>query len=110
MRATAPLTPARPVADDLGIVLRHRLEQTGPTAHEVAGLAAALGRDFSLDVLVEASDLDADTVVRAVDELWRRRIVQERGGAYDFAHDLLRDAAYAQVSPPRRWLLHRRLA
>ena len=29
---------------------------------------------------------------------------------YDFTHDLLRETAYAQVSPPKRWLLHRRIA
>ena len=33
-------------------------------------------------------------MVRAIDELWRRRIVVERGESYDFSHDLLRDAAY----------------
>ena len=32
------------------------------------------------------------------------------GDGYDFSHDLLRETAYAQVSPPKRWLLHRRLA
>ena len=97
-------------AGGLNAVLRSRLAQTSPTAQEVAGLAAAVGRDFTLNLLVEASDLDAGSVVQAIDELWRRRIVVERGETYDFSHDLLRDAAYAQVSPPRRWLLHRRLA
>jgi tetratricopeptide (TPR) repeat protein len=29
---------------------------------------------------------------------------------YDFSHDLLRETAYAGVSPPKRWLLHRRIA
>jgi len=95
---------------DLAAVLRNRLAQTTAAAQEVAGLAAAVGRDFTLDLLAEASDLDADSVVRAVDELWRRRIVHERGASYDFSHDLLRDSAYDQVSPPKRWLLHRRLA
>ena len=46
----------------------------------------------------------------AVDELWRRRIIREFRDGYDFSHDLLRDTAYAQVSPPKRWLLHRRIA
>ncbi len=95
---------------ELGSVLRRRLEMISPHAQEIASLAAALGRDFALDLLTEASDLDADTVARAVDELWRSRIVQERGAGYDFSHDLLRDTAYELVSPPRRWLLHRRLA
>jgi DNA-binding SARP family transcriptional activator/tetratricopeptide (TPR) repeat protein len=95
---------------ELGSVLRRRLELTSPHAQEVAGLAAAVGRDFALDLLTEASDLDADIVARSVDELWRSRIVEERGSGYDFSHDLLRDTAYEMVSPPRRWLLHRRLA
>ena len=64
-----------------------------PAAREVAGLAAAVGRKFTLDLLTEASDLDADSVVRAVDELWRRRIVREFRDGYDFSHDLLRDTA-----------------
>ncbi|HYH32157.1 MAG TPA: AAA family ATPase [Pseudonocardia sp.] len=97
-------------ATDLTTVLRDRLDQVTPAAREVAGLAAAVGRDFTLDLLSEASDLDADAVVRAVDELWRRRILHEFGDGYDFSHDLLRDAAYAQVSRPRRWLVHRRVA
>ena len=95
---------------DLQGLLDHRLEQVSPAAQHVAGLAAAVGRDFSLDLLNEASDLDADSLVRAVDELWRHRILVEQRNGYDFSHDLLRDAAYAAVSPPRRWLLHRRLA
>ena len=97
-------------AGDLTAVLRNRLDQATAAAREVAGLAAAVGTNFTLDLLTEASDLDVGTVVGAVDELWRRRIVREFRDGYDFSHDLLRDTAYAQVSPPRRWLLHRRVA
>ena len=97
-------------AGDLAAVLRNRLEQASVSAREVAGLAAAVGEDFSLDLLTEASDLDAGTVVGAVDELWRHRIVREYRDGYDFSHDLLRETAYTLVSPPKRWLLHRRVA
>jgi tetratricopeptide (TPR) repeat protein len=69
-----------------------------------------VGTNFTLDLLTEASDLDADLVVEAVDELWRRRIMREFRDGYDFSHDLLRETAYAGVSPPKRWLLHRRIA
>ena len=95
---------------DLTAVLRSRLEQPTAPARELACLAAAAGTNFTLDLLTEASDLDAGAVVAAIDELWRRRIVREFRDGYDFSHDLLRETAYAQVSPPRRWLLHRRLA
>jgi tetratricopeptide (TPR) repeat protein len=100
-----PLPPG-----DLSALLRKRLAQSSPAAQEVAGLAAAVGTNFSLDLLTEASDLAADSVVAAVDELWRDRILHEFGTGYDFSHDLLRDAAYAEVTPARRWLLHRRIA
>jgi DNA-binding SARP family transcriptional activator/tetratricopeptide (TPR) repeat protein len=110
LRGTAEPGSSPHPGGDIADVLRNRLEQATAAASEVAGLAAAVGTDFSLDLLTEASDLEADSVVRAVDELWRRRIMREFKDGYDFSHDLLRDAAYAQVSPPRRWLLHRRIA
>ncbi len=92
-------------------VLAGRITQAGPAAREVAELAAVIGRDFTLELLTEASDLDSDVVVGAVDELWRRRIIREHAPAsYDYFHDLLRDTAYSEISPPRRRLLHRRVA
>jgi DNA-binding SARP family transcriptional activator len=101
-------SPAR--GRDLTAVLHARLAQLHPESQDVAGLAAASGRDFDLALLCEASDLSPEGVVRAIDELWRLRIVDEHRTGYDFSHDLLRAAAYDEVSPPRRWLLHRRLA
>ncbi|HUZ53452.1 MAG TPA: AAA family ATPase [Streptosporangiaceae bacterium] len=109
VRSSDGLSAGLPVGD-LTAVLRNRLGQVSAAAREVAGLAASVGRDFTLDLLSEASDLEADAVVGAVDELWRRRIMREFRDGYDFSHDLLRETAYAQVSPPRRWLLHRRVA
>ncbi len=96
--------------DDLAGVLQRRLSEASPPAQDCAALAAAVGRDFRLELLVEASDLDEATVVAAVDELWRRRLLRQVGHGYDFAHDLLRDTAYQSVPPARRWLEHRRLA
>ncbi len=113
VEAVRGISAAGPVpipAGDLAAVLRNRLDQVTSPAREVAGLAAAAGGDFTLDLLTEASDLDADVVVAAVDELWQRRILREFRDGYDFSHDLLRETAYDQVSPPKRWLLHRRIA
>jgi DNA-binding SARP family transcriptional activator/tetratricopeptide (TPR) repeat protein len=110
VRSSVDLGSTAMPSADLAGVLRSRLEQATPAAQEVAGLAAAVGTNFTLDLLTEASDLEADAVVGAVDELWRRRIMREFRDGYDFSHDLLREAAYLQVSPPRRWLLHRRIA
>ena len=110
VRGTVDLHRTPLPAGDVAAVLRKRLEQTTAPAREVASLAAAVGTNFTLGLLTEASDLDPDTVVEAVDELWRRRIVQEFRDGYDFSHDMLREAAYELLSPPRRWLVHRRIA
>ena len=91
-------------------VLRRRFEQCSPQARAAASLAAAIGREFSLETLALAWPDDEQSLVRAIDELWRRRILRELHGGYDFTHDLLRKCAYELVSPPRRWLLHRSLA
>ena len=110
VRAAADRGSTSLPASGLTAVLRNRLDQATAEAREIAGLAAAVGTNFTLDLLTEASDLEAGVVVAAVDELWRRRIMHVFRDGYDFSHDLLRDAAYAQVSPPKRWLLHRRIA
>jgi hypothetical protein len=107
---TSSSTPGPVEPADLRSVLDNRLSRLSEPAREVVALASTVGRDFTLDLLIEASDLSEDIVVRQVDELWRRRILEERGRGYDFTHDLLREAAYRMLSPPRRWLMHRRLA
>jgi len=112
IRSARELDQAGPLSSlaDLSSVMSRRLEATSPHAREVAGLASAVGRDFTLDLLTEASDLNVDAVVRSVDELWRQGILREQPNGYNFSHDLVRDSAYASVSPPHRWLLHRRIA
>jgi len=107
---TSSSTPGPVQPADLRGVLENRLSLLSESAREVVTLASTVGRDFTLDLLIEASDLGEEMVVRQVDDLWRRRILEEHGRGYDFAHDLLREAAYRLLSPPRRWLLHRRLA
>jgi DNA-binding SARP family transcriptional activator/tetratricopeptide (TPR) repeat protein len=103
--------PSGERAPEVQSVLAGRIRQVAPPARATAELAAVIGRDFTLELLTEASDLDSEAVVTAVDELWRRRIIREQAPArYDFCHDLLRDTAYAEVSPARRRLLHRRVA
>ena len=92
-------------------LLQARLARLSTVAQEVAGLAAVIGRAFGFDLLVQAGHVSEDDVVHALEELWARRIVQEAGqDAYDFSHDRLRDVAYAELSRPRRRLLHRRVA
>lgn len=92
-------------------VIASRLGRLSEPARELVRLAATIGRDFSFDVLREASDLEEKTLVKVLDELWQRRVVREHGPhGYDFSHDRLREVAYAQIPPATRWLLHKRVA
>jgi len=101
----------RPLPSKMQAAIEMRLAQLSPRARELAGVAATIGREFTFPVLVQASDLNEDTLVRALDELWQRRIVREQGtDAYDFSHDKLREVAYAGLSAARRRWLHRRVA
>jgi DNA-binding SARP family transcriptional activator/predicted ATPase len=92
-------------------VLTARLAPLSAAAHDLAELAAAIGREFTFDLLKSASGEPDQRLVTALDELWQRRIVRQRGPtAYDFSHDKLREVIYAQTSTARRQLLHRRVA
>jgi DNA-binding SARP family transcriptional activator/predicted ATPase len=92
-------------------VIAARLAQLSATAYELAGLAGAIGQSFSFDLLVKATDWDEDSVSRALEELWQRRIIEGKGEAlYDFTHDRLREVAYQELNPVRRRFLHRRIA
>ncbi len=107
----APLTTALDGSARVQAVLEGRLSPLSDEAASVARLAAVVGRDFSLELLERASDLAEESVVAALDELWRRRlVVQHSRGSYDFVHDLLRAAALRQIPSPRLALLHRRVA
>ena len=91
-------------------VIAGRLAQLSEHAREIAATAAVIGRAFNLELLVQLVG-DEEVVVRALDELWRKRIVREQGpNAYDFTHDKLREVAYGEISAPQRRRLHRRVA
>jgi predicted ATPase len=103
--------PLTPMPSKVYAVIAGRLAQLSAPARELAGLAAAIGRPCSLDLLLAADHADEGSVVGALDELWQKRIVREQGAnSYDFTHDKLREVAYAEISTPQRQLLHRRIA
>jgi DNA-binding SARP family transcriptional activator/predicted ATPase len=99
------------LAPKIYAIIRARLAQLSPSARELAGLAAAIGRAFTFELLAHASEAGEDTLVHGLDELWQRRILREQSvSGYDFSHDRIRDVAYAEIGPAQRRLLHRRIA
>jgi DNA-binding SARP family transcriptional activator/predicted ATPase len=92
-------------------VIAARLAQLTAASYELAGLASVVGRPFSFELLEKATDWDEGSISGALDELWRRRIIESRGASeYDFTHDRLREVACAELSLVRQRYLHRRVA
>jgi DNA-binding SARP family transcriptional activator/predicted ATPase len=92
-------------------VIAARLAQLSSASYELAGIASVMGRPFTVELLEKATDWDERSVSEALDDLWRRRIVESRGAAeYDFTHDRLREVACSELTPVRRRYFHRRVA
>jgi DNA-binding SARP family transcriptional activator len=106
-----PLEDTQTLPPRMHAVLSGRLQQLSDSARAFVELAATIGREFTLDLLSTAGNSDTESAVRALDELWHKRIVREHGeNSYDFTHDKLREVAYVEISAPQRRMLHRRVA
>ncbi|HEX5939444.1 MAG TPA: tetratricopeptide repeat protein [Dehalococcoidia bacterium] len=94
------------------MVLR-RIDRCGDEARELLNMAAAVGQEFSIDVLQELLDLSEDAFYDAVEELIRRRLIkavatgiEER---YGFVDPQLRHILYEELGSVRRRRLHLRI-
>lgn len=92
-------------------VITARFAQLTAASYDLVGLASVIGRPFSFELLEKATDWDEASVSQALDELWRRRIIESRGvSEYDFTHDRLREVACVELSLVRQRYWRRRVA
>ncbi len=91
-------------------VISARLDRLSPGSRRLAEVAATIGREFTTAVLATATGRAEDDLADDLDELWQHHVVRERGPAYDFSHDRLRDVTLQLISPARRRRLHRLVA
>jgi DNA-binding SARP family transcriptional activator/predicted ATPase len=92
-------------------VITARLAQLTGETRELAEVAAAIARPFTFELLARVSQAKHTVVATAIDEMWRRHIIQNQSGdSYDFSHGQIRAVAYAELGPARRHLLHLRIA
>jgi hypothetical protein len=92
-------------------VIRRRVGRLPDDVQTVLGVAAVIGRQFDLDVLAGASGLDAERTLDTLEAaLLSRLVVQNAPARYQFAHALVRETLYSDLSPPRRVRLHGRVA
>ena len=87
-----------------------RLRTVSDRGRRLIDVAAVIGRRFEFALLHSASALDEDDAADGVEELVRRRILEQATGGLEFTHDQIREAHLADLVAPRRALLHRRVA
>ena len=91
-----------------------RLDRLGPAAKTVAQVGAAIGRDFSHELLAAAAPLAEPELQEALRRLVEAGLVFQRGvpptAEYLFKHALVQDTAYSTLLRGPRQALHRRIA
>jgi predicted ATPase/class 3 adenylate cyclase len=101
------------VPDTLHDSLMARLDQLAPVK-TVAQIAAAIGREFSLELLKAVAPFSETDVQVAIDRLLASGLVFRSGHlsgqSFSFKHALLRDEAYASMLHDQRRKLHGKIA
>jgi class 3 adenylate cyclase/predicted ATPase len=101
------------VPSSLQAALLSRLDRLGP-AREIGQIGAAIGREFSYDLIATVAATPASELRSALTELEQAGLLHSRGElpwrTYVFKHALVQDAAYATLLRGRRQELHERIA
>jgi predicted ATPase len=107
--ATAAMVPAT-----LHASLMARLDRLGPIAKEIAQSGAAIGRDFSYELLVAAAERTEAELRDGLGRLVDAGLVFQRGAppeaTFLFKHALVQDTAYSMLLRGPRQALHARIA
>ena len=89
-----------------------RLDRLSAT-REVAQIAAALGRQFSHELISAAARMPETQLEKALDQLVGAELMFRRGSPpdaeYTFKHALVQDAAYSTLLRSQRHLIHGRI-
>ena len=102
----------RDVPEGVRAVVAQRLARLGPQISRLLATAAVIGRTFEFELLEGLSDLGVDELLDALDAAVRARLIEEIPnaiGRHVFAHALIRDTLYDDLTATRRALLHRRV-
>jgi DNA-binding SARP family transcriptional activator/tetratricopeptide (TPR) repeat protein len=110
--AFATAAPATRIRVPQGVrdVIGRRLRRLSEDSRRVLTFASVLGREFPLDALARLSELQASAVLDVLDGAMAARVVEgvpAVPGRLRFAHVLMRDTLYEDLTPARRLRLHR---
>lgn len=94
-------------------VVARRLARLSEPARELLTLAAVIGNDFDVPLLMALTAKDDDQVLDLLEEAIAAQLVVEPQGGIDrftFTHAIVRDALHDGIGPSRRSRHHRRVA
>lgn len=103
-----------PLPESVREVIGDRLDGLPEECNRILGVAAVLGREFSvkhLGALLDGSG--AERILRQLAHAERAEVIESAGptpGRFRFRHALFRDALYGEHTTVRRVSLHRRVA
>jgi serine/threonine protein kinase/tetratricopeptide (TPR) repeat protein len=109
------ITSRRPelgVPEGIKDIIRQRLGRLSEDCNQVLRLAAVIGQEFDLILLEKLSGVPEDRLLDVIDEGFRAQLIREAAGGHDrcrFAHSLIQETLYDDLSGPRRARLHRRI-
>jgi class 3 adenylate cyclase len=91
-------------------VVGRRLDRLSEETNEALRVAAVIGRDFEDELVERVADLSREQLMAGANEAVAERLVNDLGkGRYSFAHALVRDTLYEELSPAKRSVLHERV-
>ena len=99
--------------DGVREVIGARVVRLGKRAEEILSVAAVVGRDFDLDLVVRAARASDEEVLEILDAAAAAALVRELDappGRYSFTHALIQRTVYEDLGPTRRARRHRRVA
>src|SRR5262245_56935247 len=94
-------------------VIGQRIARLPDGTERLLTIAALMGREFDLDLLVDVAGDDEDADLDALEGACTARLIDEVTGTmsrYSFVHALTREALYDSLGATRRARLHRRVA
>jgi predicted ATPase len=110
--AAGPVIPLA-IPASLQASLLARLDRLAPV-REVAQVGAALGRQFSHELIAAVASMTQPQLDDALAQLVGAELIYRRGAApdpeYTFKHALVQDAAYSTLVRSRRQQIHARIA
>ena len=102
-----------PIPDSLQALLMERVDRLGP-AKEIVQTGAAIGREFTYELLRATVDATDSQLRHALDLFVASGLMFQEGeipnATYHFKHALVQEAAYSTLPKKPRRLLHARIA